>query len=132
VHERGKPPVRLLPAQKLARARALRRDQTTAETKLWRLLHSRRLCDAKFRRNHPIGSLFAVFCCLRAQLIIEVDGGQHANEADANYDHRRTVYLKSVGFRVLRFWNQEILQESNRVIDQIYEALNAGDAEPSP
>ena len=124
MHEKDKPPVRLLPAVKLARARALRRNQTDAETKLWRLVHDRRLLDAKFRRNHPIGSFFADFCCLKTHLIVEVDGGQHANEADTDYDRRRTAYLESRGFKVMRFWNQEILRESDRVIEQIYEALN--------
>ena len=134
--EKGKPHIHLLPALRLARARALRRNQTPAEAKLWRLLHNHRLLDFKFRRNHPIGSFFADFCCLKlkARLVIEVDGGQHANREEADYDSRRTAYLQSQGFRVLRFWNHEVSLESERVIEQITEALHARSAttEPSP
>jgi adenine-specific DNA-methyltransferase len=129
--EKGKPPIRLLPAVTLARARALRRDQTDAERKLWRLLHSRRLGGAKFRRNHPIDNFFADFCCLKSRLVIELDGGQHADEAQAAYDRRRTAYLRSRGFSVMRFWNEEVLKEPERVLEQIYEALPEK-AEPSP
>jgi adenine-specific DNA-methyltransferase len=132
MQEKGKPPVRLLPAIKLARARALRRSQTATEAKLWRLLHNRLLCNAKFRRDHPIGGFFADFCCLKARLIIEVDGGQHANEADADYDCRRTAYLKSRGFKVIRFWNPEIMREPGRAVEQIREALYAEDSEVEP
>jgi len=134
MREKSKPPVRLLPAQTLARARALRRNETTAEHKLWTLLHSRRLRAAKFRRNHPIGPFFADFCCLDSRLIIEVDGGQHADEAEVARDHQRTTYLRARGFNVMRFWNPEVLTESERVLEQIYEALVNADseAEPSP
>ena len=130
----AKPPVRLLPAVTLARARSLRRDQTDAERKLWRLLHSRRLAAAKFRRNHPIGQFFADFCCLKARVVIEVDGGQHADPGQAAYDRRRSAYLESQGFRVMRFWNEAILKESERVLEQIYEALanKEHEEEPSP
>jgi very-short-patch-repair endonuclease len=132
MREQGKPPVRLLPAVTLARARALRRDQTNAERKLWRLLHNRRLSDAKFHRNHPIDTFFADFCCVKARLIIEVDGAQHADEVQAEYDRRRTEHLRSRDFRVMRFWNEEILKESGRVLQQIYEALMNEAPEPSP
>ena len=115
----------------LARARALRRDQTDAERKLWRLLHSRRFDGAKFRRNHPIGNFFADFCCLKARLVIELDGGQHAEETQAAYDRRRTEHLRSRGFKVIRFWNEEILKEPERVLEQIYGALPEK-AESSP
>lgn len=126
-------PVRVLPAETLARARQLRRNQTDAERKLWRLLHSRRFAGAKFRRNHPIGNFFADFCCLKARLIIEVDGGQHADQAQAAYDERRTGYLISRGFRVMRFWNKDILKQSERALERIYQALiEDGATEPSP
>ncbi len=132
--EKGKPPVRLLPAVTLARARSLRRHQTDAERKMWRLLHSRRLAGAKFRRNHPIGNFFADLCCLKAQVVVELDGGQHADEAQAAHDRGRTAYMTSRGFTVMRFWNEEILKEPERVLEQIYEALpdEHSEAEPSP
>ena len=125
------PSIRLLPAETLTRARALRRNESDSEQKLWRLLHSRRLAGAKFRRNHPIGPYFADFCCIKAKLIIELDGGQHAEDAQFALDLRRTAYLQSHGFKGIRFWNQEILLEQQRVLEQIYEAL-MGKAEPSP
>jgi len=127
----GKPPVRLLPAVALARARSLRRDQTDAERKLWWLLHSRRFADVKFRPNHPIGNFFADFCCIKSWLVIELDGGQHADEAQVAYDRRRTAYPRSRGFSVIRFWNEEVSKEPERVLEQIYEAL-LEKAEPSP
>jgi very-short-patch-repair endonuclease len=134
MRQKGKPSVQLLSTLKLARARALRRSETDAERKLWRLLHSRRLEGAKFRRNHPIGPFFTDFCCLKSRLIVEVDGGQHADEDQATYDRRRTEYLRSRGFLVMRFWNEEVLKEPGRVVERIYEALASDDseAEPSP
>jgi adenine-specific DNA-methyltransferase len=131
--KKGEPPIRLLPAETLARARALRRDQTDAERKVWRLLHSRRFAGAKSRRNHPIGNFFADFCCLKARLVVELDGGQHADEAQTAHDRRRTVYLTSQGFKVIRFWNEEIFKEPERVMEQTYQALaEQGSREPSP
>ena len=131
--ESSKPPVRLLPAVTLARARALRHEQTDAERRMWRLLHSRRFAGAKFRRNHPIGKFFADFCCLMARLMIEIDGGQHADEAQAAYDQQRTEHVRALGFKVIRFWNEEIFKEPERVLEQIYEALTDKEtAEPSP
>jgi very-short-patch-repair endonuclease len=134
MNQKGKPLVRQLPLVTLVRARSLRRNQTDAERKLWRLLHSRRFAAAKFRRNHPIDNFFADFCCIKARLIIEVDGGQRADGAQAAYDRRRTTYLRSRGFKVMRFWNGEILGEPERVLEQIYGALaeKEQEAEPSP
>jgi adenine-specific DNA-methyltransferase len=122
----------MLPAVTLARARALRQEQTDAERKMWKLFHIRRFAGAKFRRNHPIGKYFADFCCLKARLIIEIDRGQHADETQAQYDRRRTVYVRSQGFRVIRFWNEQIFKESESVLERIYEALMKKTAEPSP
>ncbi|MGO9605649.1 MAG: endonuclease domain-containing protein [Candidatus Binataceae bacterium] len=134
MREKGKPPTRLLPKTKLTRARALRRDRTEAERKLWKLLHSRRLHGAKFRFQHPIGSYFGDFCCLNSRLIVEVDGGQHADEEKATYDRRRTAYLQSQGFTVMRFWNHDVLQRPDWVVERIQEAIGAEQAvaEPSP
>ncbi len=90
MREKDKPPTRLLPKAKLARARALRRDHTEAERKLRKLLHSRKLHGAKFRFQHPIGNYFGDFCCLNSRLIVEIDGGQHADEDKVAYDQRCT------------------------------------------
>ena len=103
------------------RAHALRVDQTDAEARLWNRLRDRRLAGAKFRRQHPAGPYIVDFCCVERRLIVEVDGGQHA-EADSGED-RRSAYLASFGFKVLRFWNTDVLSDIERVLGQIAEYL---------
>ncbi|WP_407354129.1 endonuclease domain-containing protein [Luteimonas sp. R10] len=85
-------------------ARALRRDMTTAECMLWRQLRRRRL-GWRFRRQHPIGPYVADFVCVEARLVIEVDGGQHMGSAT---DPRRDAFLRTRGFEILRFWNNDV------------------------
>lgn len=111
-----------------ARARELRATQTRAEARLWRSLRNRRLGGWKWRRQVPVGRYITDFCCLDAQLIVELDGGQHS-EAVA-YDARRTAYLESQGFRVLRFWNFEIFERSADICDAIL--IHCGGETPSP
>lgn len=94
MREQGKPPIRLLRAQTLGRARRLRRDQTDAERRLWQLLHGRRFAGAKFRR--PI--IPSDFCCLGSRLVIELDGEQHADAAQAAQDERGTAVPEIPGF----------------------------------
>ena len=96
------------------RARTLRRKQTDAERLLWLHLRDRRLMRYKFRRQLPIGKYIADFVCLKCMLIIEVDGGQHLQEQ--RYDAVRTHYLESQGFRVLRFWNNDVLGNLEAVL----------------
>jgi very-short-patch-repair endonuclease len=103
----------------VARARALRRAMTDAELRLWHLLRPHRFAGWHFRRQHPIGPYVADFVCLAAHLVIEVDGGQHTTEADA----KRLACLERAGFRVLRFWNNEVLANSEGVLEAIAEAL---------
>jgi very-short-patch-repair endonuclease/TusA-related sulfurtransferase len=110
------------------RARALRRDQTDAERRLWRRLRDRQIEGAKFRRQHPVGPFIADFCCPERGLVIEVDGGQHAERAEA--DDRRTAFLVRHGYRVLRFWSNEVLQQMDAVLTRIAEAL--GHPHPNP
>ena len=103
------------------RARTLRRNATEAESRLWKTLRDRRLADCKFRRQHPIGPYIADFASIPHRLVIEADGGQHdANAADA----RRTAWLSHRGWRVLRFWNNDILANSEGVIETILAALH--------
>src|SRR4029079_12797034 len=90
----------------LLKAQRLRREMTDAERKLWSVLRNRKLNGAKFRRQQPLGPYIADFVCQECRLIIEADGGQHADNAS---DARRTAFLESVGYRVLRFWNNDIL-----------------------
>ena len=116
----------------IARARLLRRNQTEAERKLWTLLRDRRLEGVKFRRQVPIGSCIADFCCFDAKLIIELDGGQHASESGAASDAQRTMRLQQDGFRVLRFWNNEILTNAEGALTQIAAALGIEWAQEPP
>jgi primosomal protein N' (replication factor Y) len=98
----------------------LRTNATDAERRLWRVLRNRQLEGCKFRRQHPIGPYVADFACTRHQLVVEADGGQHAGNPD---DIRRTEWLESQGWRVLRFWNNEILDNTEGVLGRIQEAL---------
>lgn len=111
------------------RARKLRKNTTDAERALWAVLRNRRLAGYKFRRQHPVGSYVVDFACLSRRLIIELDGGQHAVAADR--DRRRSRWLESQGFRVIRFWNTEVLENSEGVLDAIQEQLGSGPS-PSP
>ncbi|PZV38577.1 endonuclease domain-containing protein [Mesorhizobium kowhaii] len=101
---------------KLSFARSLRREMTEAEDRLWHELRDRRLDRIKFRRQVPLGKYIADFVCLEAGLIIEVDGSQHA-ESDS--DRIRKAELKARGFRILRFWNDDVLKDLNAVCDTI-------------
>jgi very-short-patch-repair endonuclease len=109
------------------RARRLRQDQTDAERKLWSRLRDRRLLGAKFRRQYPIGPFITDFCCPEHRLIVELDGGQHATRAEA--DRQRTAYLQQQAYRVLRFWDSDVLADLDGVIDHITELL---DPHPNP
>jgi very-short-patch-repair endonuclease len=110
--------------QKRLFAKDLRTNATDAETILWRLLRSRRLVHLKFRRQAPIGPWIVDFVCFEHRLIVEADGGQHLESED---DKRRDQDLVERGFRVLRFWNNDILMQSQSVIEVI-----ADTAAPSP
>jgi very-short-patch-repair endonuclease len=93
---------RRIEPKRLDQARHLRRDQTPAEIRLWLGLRGRRLQDYKFVRQHAVGPFTVDFLCRKAALVIEVDGATHSGERDIEYDQRRTAYLKSKGYRVLR------------------------------
>ncbi len=102
-------------------ARSLRANQTEAETLLWRRLRDRQLAGAKFRRQAPIGPYIADFASYAAKLVVELDGGQHADNAAA--DAARTASLEGRGFHVLRFWNHDVLANPDGVLETIQEAL---------
>ncbi|MBL8644983.1 MAG: endonuclease domain-containing protein [Rhodospirillaceae bacterium] len=101
------------------RARALRKAMTPAERMLWQKLREMKTRGFHFRKQAPIGRFIADFCCHSAKLIIEVDGGQHANDADRVNDARRTDWLVTQGYRVLRFWNNEVLGNIEGVVATI-------------
>jgi very-short-patch-repair endonuclease len=104
------------------RARDLRRAQTPAEVRLWSRLRGRKLLGAKFRRQVPVGRYIADFLCKDARLIIEADGGQHADAVA--YDAARTAWLEAAGYQVLRFWNMDILNDTDAVMETIAEAVH--------
>ena len=101
-------------------ARKLRRDATDAEQRLWYHLRDRRLLGLKFRRQPPRGRNVADFICEQARLVIEVDGGQHSGSAT---DAERTAFLNDAGYHVLRFWNHEVLADTDVVLEEIARTL---------
>jgi len=103
------------------RARELREIPTEAEALLWFHLRDRRLSGHKFRRQKSIGAYFADFVCMDAMLVVELDGGQHVDAAA--YDEKRTQAMEANGFKVLRFWNNQVLAETAAVLEQILDAL---------
>jgi very-short-patch-repair endonuclease len=103
-------------------ARNLRQRSTDAERRLWRHLRSRQLEGAKFVRQFPIGSFVVDFACRSAHLAIELDGGQHNQIADAT----RSEIIEAFGYRIIRFWNNDVLQNTDGVLEAIRaELLNA-------
>jgi len=104
-----------------SRERDLRRAQTDAEMKLWQRLRDRGLAGYKFRRQHKIGAFFADFVCAEAKLIVECDGGQHSDVQ--TYDAARSAALEAAGYRVVRFWNDDILLRTEAVLEEILRAL---------
>ena len=103
------------------RARELRKNSTDAEARLWFRLRDRQLLGLKFRRQHRIGPYFADFYCDEGRLVVEVDGGQHTDAAEA--DARRTAYLESEDLLVLRFWNNDVLGNTEGVLEKIAEVV---------
>ena len=100
----------------------LRHELTPAERKLWARLRGDQL-GVNFRRQHAIGKYIADFCSVQAKLIIELDGSQHAEQAE--YDAERTRYLEEQGYRVIRFWNHEVMNDIENVLLAIGYALEA-------
>jgi adenine-specific DNA-methyltransferase len=112
-------------------AQQLRRRATDAERLLWQHLRARRLGGFKFRRQMVIEPYVVDFACLEARLVIEADGGQH--EEQLTRDQYRTAFLQARGYRVLRFWNHEILTQTQAVLEHIHHHLiNSPHPTPSP
>jgi len=105
----------------MQRASELRNAPTDAEGKLWAYLRLKRLKGVRFRRQHAIGHYVVDFCSPEARLIIEVDGSQHLRQQEQ--DAERTAYLESEGYRVLRFWNKDIMNDIEAVAGRILEVL---------
>lgn len=113
----------------VSHARALRRRMTDAETHLWRALRAQQLCGAKFRRQVPFGPYILDFACHAARLVIEVDGGQHAESAS---DIKRDRYIEASGYRVLRFWNNDVLANLDGVLETVRTVLVERSPPPQP
>lgn len=107
-------------------AKQLRRNQTDVEKMLWHRLRNRQVNGCKFRRQHRIGKYVVDFVCPEKLLVVELDGGQH--DEQASQDAARTVVLSTKGYRVLRFWNNEV----NENIDGVLEAIRLELERPSP
>src|SRR6266478_5934112 len=104
------------------RARRLRQSSTDAERRMWSALRDRRLIRYKFRRQHPIGQYIVDFACTEHRVVIELDGGQHAG---STAEARRTARLESQGWTVIRFWNNDVLSNTNGVVETILRTLLA-------
>lgn len=112
------------------RARQLRNTMTEAERCLWRCLRARQIEGFRFRRQVPVHGYIADFLCPQAKLVIEVDGGQHGPLS--GYDAQRTVVLEGYGYRVVRYWNHDVLQHIEAVAADLYRHLTRGFAPPQP
>ena len=115
------------PRHALTAARTLRRNRTDAEGLLWHYLRNKQLDGYRFRRQQPIGPYIVDFACLSRKVLIELDGGQHAEQTSR--DEKRDAFLQARGYRVLRFWNTEVFENCFGVLERVYEAV-AGDPPP--
>jgi very-short-patch-repair endonuclease len=110
--------------------RTLRKSMSDAEQTLWNVLRGRQVSGLKFRRQHPFGDYILDFVCLENNLVIEVDGGQHGQQT--GYDENRSQELQAAGFRVLRFWNNEVLKEIESVKEKIWLVVQELQSHPPP
>ncbi|MFZ1989956.1 MAG: DUF559 domain-containing protein [Alphaproteobacteria bacterium] len=104
------------------RARKLRKEMTPAERKLWPLLKTLPIAETHFRKQVPISKFIADFACMRARLIVELDGEQHALGDSPARNDERTAWLESQGFKVLRFWNHEVIENPEGIAETILNA----------
>ena len=123
----GAPPH--MPKPSIMRARQLRQSMTDAEQRLWGALKQDQMLGFRFRRQQTLGPYIVDFVCLRALLVIECDGGQHLDSAR---DQKRDAWLRDEGFTVMRFWNDQVLHETNAVLQVIFDWLNRGAGTPTP
>jgi very-short-patch-repair endonuclease len=104
-------------------ARRLRKEMTEAEKRLWYRIRDRQLSQHQFRKQVELRSYVVDFCCLKERLVIELDGGQHAEITE--YELKRRAWLEANGYRVLRFWNNEVFENMEGVLETIVRALKA-------
>ena len=120
------------PDPRTRRARFLRHNATSAERKLWAALKTLPFNKGHFRRQAPIGPYFADFVHFHLRMIVELDGDQHGHDAESKRDKRRTTFLESQGYRVLRFWNHEVAQNCDGVVETILSTLTSPGFSPPP
>lgn len=108
------------------KARCLRQQSTTEEGRLWEALRNRQLAGYKFRRQYVIEQYIVDFICVSERLIIELDGMHHADAEQAAYDETRSLFLQAAGYRIVRFWNQQVEQDMAEVLKCIKSALTHG------
>src|SRR5688572_30635558 len=120
-----KPP---LPTTTLENSRRLRKEMTDAERKLWSALRAGQLDGLKFRRQHPIPPYIADFCCISKKIIVELDGSQHTDLSDAT----RTRALQSQGWKIIRFWDHDVLLATEAVVEAIWNATCKPYPHPNP
>ena len=113
-------------------ARDLRNKQTEAEKMLWLKVRNLQLNGVKFRRQQPIGQYIVDFVSFEKKLVIEVDGGQHNESSTAAQDSKRTLWLEDEGYKVIRFWNNEILENMEGVLTSIMEEISHPHPNPLP
>ena len=109
----------------------MRRAAPDAEKRMWSILRSRKLSGFKFRRQYPVGGFIVDFYCVKERMAIALDGGQHGDEKNLKYDERRTARLNELGVRVMRFWDRDVLKETEAVAETIWKILTTGE-KPSP
>ena len=112
------------------RARQLRKNSTEAENHLWKFIRCRSLGGYRFKRQVPVGNYIADFLCSWKKLIVKLDGGQH--DEHHGYDEVRTKFLNAMGYRVLRFWNHDVLTETEEILEIILNELNKAQKPFSP
>lgn len=122
---RRKAEERLSRATLRTRARAMRHEPTDAEKKFWWAVRDRRLGGYKFKRQLPLGRYIADFACIEEKLIVELDGSQHAERRA--YDCERDAFLVALGFRVARFWNNEMLENPDGIAETVLHLLRSGE-----
>ena len=111
-------------------ARILRKNQTPQESKMWNILRNQQIRGCKFRRQYPIGEYIVDFVCKEIKLIIEIDGGQHNEKQNITSDELRTKYLEEKGYKVIRFWNNEVDKNLEGVYEKIVSTIM--EIQPSP
>ena len=114
------------------KARKLRKAPTEAEQRLWRHLRGKSMAGARFRRQYPVAPYIADFVCVELKLVIEADGGQHLEN---DYDRRRDAHFRALGYTVLRYWNDQILAETEAVLEDIFrrvDQLRLSPSQPPP